>query len=87
MSEGNVEIWRASIKGQLAALSAGTSPEATISGMAEIWDPEIELDASRSFGALLRNGRGCDRRTSAMTTLSARAPTLRARDTQVRARL
>jgi SnoaL-like domain len=27
-------------------LSAGTSPEATISEMAEIWDPEIEMDAS-----------------------------------------
>jgi hypothetical protein len=46
MSEENVEIWRASLEGQLAALSAGTSPEATISEMAEIWDREIKMDAS-----------------------------------------
>jgi hypothetical protein len=46
MSEENVEIWRANLEGQLAALSAGSSPEATVSEMAEIWDPEIELDAS-----------------------------------------
>ncbi len=46
MSRENVEIWRANIEDQLAALSAGTSLEATISGMAEIWDPQIELDAT-----------------------------------------
>ena len=46
MSKGNVEIWRANIDGQLAKLRAGMSPEATISQMAEIWDPEIELDAT-----------------------------------------
>jgi SnoaL-like domain len=46
MSEENVEIWRENLEGQLAALAAGTSPEATISEMAKIWDPEIELDAS-----------------------------------------
>jgi hypothetical protein len=46
MSQKNVEIWRANLDGQLAALSAGASPEDTISQMAEIWDPEIELDAS-----------------------------------------
>ena len=46
MSEENVEIWRANLERQLAALSAGASPEATISEMAEIWDPKIELDAS-----------------------------------------
>ena len=45
MSEENVEIWRANLEGQLAALSAGMSPEETISEMAEIWDPKIELDA------------------------------------------
>ena len=45
MSE-NVEIWRESLEGQLAALSAGATPEATISEMEKIWDPEIELDAS-----------------------------------------
>jgi hypothetical protein len=46
MSRENVEIWRENLDGQLAALSAGVSPEATISEMAEIWDPKIELDAS-----------------------------------------
>ena len=48
MSRENVEIWRANIEGQLAELTAGTSPEATISQMAEIWDPEIELDATEA---------------------------------------
>jgi hypothetical protein len=48
MSEENVEIWRENLEAQLAALAAGTSPEATISEMAKIWDPEIELDASNS---------------------------------------
>ena len=48
MSQENVEVWRANIEGQLAALSAGTSPEATIAEMAEIWDAEIELDASEA---------------------------------------
>jgi hypothetical protein len=46
MSQENVEIWRESIEGQLAALAAGTSPEATVSEMAKIWDPAIELDAT-----------------------------------------
>jgi ketosteroid isomerase-like protein len=48
MSQENVEIWRASLDRQLAALAAGRSPEATIAEMAEIWDPEIELDASEA---------------------------------------
>ena len=48
MSRENVEIWRANIEGQLAELTAGTSPEATIFQMAEIWDPEIELDATEA---------------------------------------
>ena len=48
MSQENVEIWRANIEGQLAELTAGTSPEATISKMAEPWDPEIELDATEA---------------------------------------
>jgi hypothetical protein len=46
MSHENVAIWRANLEGQLAEFTAGTSPEGTISKMAEIWDPEIELDAS-----------------------------------------
>jgi SnoaL-like domain len=48
MSRENVEVWRANIEGQLAELSAGTSPEATISKMAEIWDAGIELDATEA---------------------------------------
>ena len=43
-----MEIWRANIEAQLAALTAGTSPEVTISKMAEIWDPDIEVDAIES---------------------------------------
>jgi SnoaL-like domain len=46
MSEENVEIWRANLEGHLAELTAGTSPEATISKLAEIWDRDIELDAT-----------------------------------------
>ena len=46
MSQENVEIWRANIEHQVAALRRGTSPEATISKMAEIWHPEVELDAT-----------------------------------------
>ena len=46
MSQGNVEIWRASIE-DIRAMSAGAfDREATISRMAEHWDPEIELDTS-----------------------------------------
>ncbi len=46
MSQENVEVWRAQVERQLAELAGGTEPEATISTMAEIWDPEIELDAT-----------------------------------------
>jgi hypothetical protein len=46
MSQESVEIWRTNIEDQLAELAAGASPEATICKLAEIWDPEIELDAS-----------------------------------------
>ena len=61
MSEENVEIWRTNIESQLAELTAGTSPEATISKMAEIWDPEVELDATEA-AVLDLNGvyRGAD---------------------------
>jgi SnoaL-like domain len=48
MSRENVEIWRKSLESQLAALSAGASPEDTVSQMAEIWDPGIELDATEA---------------------------------------
>lgn len=43
-----MEIWRANIEAQLAELTAGASPEATISKMAEVWDPDIEVDAIES---------------------------------------
>jgi hypothetical protein len=46
MSHESVAIWRANIESQSAEFAAGTSPEATISKMTEIWDPEVELDAS-----------------------------------------
>jgi hypothetical protein len=55
MSEENVEIWRANIEGQLAELTAGTSPDATISKMAELWDPEIELDATEAAALDINN--------------------------------
>jgi hypothetical protein len=61
MSQENVEIWRASIERQLADFEAGIDPEATVAEMAEIWDPEIELDATES-GVLDLNSifRGAD---------------------------
>ena len=46
MSRKNVEIWRANLEALLTQFAAGTEPEATISTFAEIWDPEIELDAT-----------------------------------------
>ena len=46
MSQENVEIWRANIEHQVTALTRGTRPEATISKMAELWDSEVELDAT-----------------------------------------
>ena len=46
MSQENVEIWRANLEALLTQFAAGTDPEATISTFAEIWDPEIELDAT-----------------------------------------
>jgi hypothetical protein len=61
MSHEDVEIWRANIEGQLAELTAGTNPEATISMMAKIWDPEIELDATEAPAVdLNRVHRGAD---------------------------
>ncbi len=48
MSRENVETLRVSIEGLLPSLTAGTSPNDTISGMHEIWDPEIELDATEA---------------------------------------
>jgi len=48
MSQKNVEIWRAQIEQLRAGTSAQFDHEATISKMAEIWDPEIELDVSEA---------------------------------------
>ena len=46
MSQENVEIWRGNMEAVLAQFVAGTDPAATISTLAEIWDPEVELDAT-----------------------------------------
>jgi SnoaL-like domain len=46
MSQENVEIWRGNTEAVLAQFVAGTDPAATISTLAEIWDPEFELDAT-----------------------------------------
>ena len=46
MSQQNVEIWRANLETLVAQLAAGSDPEATISTLAEIWDPRVELDAT-----------------------------------------
>ena len=47
MSEENVELWRAVVED--AFFAPGTTefdPEAAISRMAELWDPEVEFDVS-----------------------------------------
>ena len=47
MSQENVELWRAAIED--AFFAPGTNefdPEAAISRMAELWDPEVEFDVS-----------------------------------------
>ena len=47
MSQENVELVRAFSEGDFMARTSGEfDPEAAISRMAELWDPEIELDAS-----------------------------------------
>ena len=46
MSQENVEIWRANVEALLAQLGSGSTPESTISTLAEIWHPQVELDAS-----------------------------------------
>ena len=50
MSQENVEIWRAQIEGLRAGASAPFDQEATISKMAEIWDPEIECRGAVGVG-------------------------------------
>lgn len=61
MSQENVEIWRANLDVLLAQLAAGTDPEATISTLSEIWDPQVELDATDATALdLNRVYRGAD---------------------------
>jgi SnoaL-like domain len=61
MSRENVELWRASIDDAFFPLTNEFDPEAAISRMAELWDPEVELDTSEAaaldIGDLYR-GRG-----------------------------
>src|ERR1051325_11190367 len=49
MSQQNVELWRASIEDFLAG-TGESDREATLSKMAELWDPEIEWDVSAFEG-------------------------------------
>jgi SnoaL-like domain len=46
MSQQDVEIWRANTDALRAQLAAGSAPEAPISTLAEIWHPQVELDAT-----------------------------------------
>jgi ketosteroid isomerase-like protein len=48
MSEQNVEIFRAYHDAVARAGQEGLDPEATVSKMAEFWDPEVEYDMSES---------------------------------------
>ena len=48
MSQENVEVWREQIEALRAGASAPFDQEATISKMARVWDPEIELDVSEA---------------------------------------
>jgi SnoaL-like domain len=50
MSQENVEIWRASIE-EVRAGTSESDREATLTKMAELWDPEIEWDVS-AYGDL-----------------------------------
>jgi SnoaL-like protein len=50
MSEENVALWGAQVERLRAATSAQFDQEGAISDMAEIWDPEIELDVSEAPG-------------------------------------
>ena len=61
MSQQDVEIWRGNIEALLAQLAAGSAPGATISTLAEIWDPDAELDATDATALdLNRVYRGAD---------------------------
>jgi hypothetical protein len=48
MSQENVERWRAQVEQLRADTSAQFDQEAAISKMAELWDPEIEVDVSEA---------------------------------------
>ena len=47
MSQENVEAWRASIE-DLRAANSESDRDAWLPGMAELWDPEIEIDAAEA---------------------------------------
>ena len=48
MSQENVESWRASIEDAFFPRTSEFDSEAAISRMAELWDPEVELDTSEA---------------------------------------
>jgi hypothetical protein len=48
MSQENVEAWRVQIERLRAGASGQLDQEDAISKMAEVWDPEIELDVSEA---------------------------------------
>ena len=50
MSQENVERWRTQVEQLRASASSEFDQEAAISGMAKLWDPEIELDVSEAPG-------------------------------------
>jgi hypothetical protein len=62
MSKENVERMRASIEENARLVtSAEFDQEAAISRMAELWDPEIELDAAEISRCPLGSSRGSPR--------------------------
>jgi hypothetical protein len=46
MSQENVELSRAFMDGIARASQEGLDPDATVSRMADFWDPEVEFDMS-----------------------------------------
>ena len=50
MSQENVELWRVNIEGSFRPGTGEFDEEATVSKMAELWDPKMELDMSAFEG-------------------------------------
>ena len=48
MSRENVELWRASIENLLAGTSESFGPDAAASKLGDLWDADIEWDASEA---------------------------------------